>query len=72
LLAVCLGDVPPPDWLGTVRACPEVCLDAAEEREDPGLLDGLDGQAIEPGRTTVAADPFPRLPQDVIPVDPVV
>jgi hypothetical protein len=72
LLAVCFRNVPPPDWLGTVRACSEIRLDASEEWEDPGLLDGLNGLPIEPWRTTVAADPLPRLPQDVIPVDPVV
>ena len=56
----------------TVGACTKALLELGEHLPHPVGLHRLQGHAIDPGGATIGSDPFPRLPQDVTPVDAVV
>jgi hypothetical protein len=73
LAAVWLRDVHAPGGRGTVRALAQVSLKLAEHPVSPVLLlHERQGHLVHPGGTAVLPDPFPRLPQDVTPVNTVI
>ena len=73
LAAIWLRDVHAPGRRGTVPARAEILLKLAQHAGNPvDLLHMRQGDPIHPGRTTIPADPLPRLPQDVTPVDTVI
>jgi len=55
-----------------VVACTEVLLELSEHSLGSVDLHRLQGQAIDPGGTTIGSHPLPRLPQHVTSVDAVV
>src|SRR5271166_5929896 len=60
-----LGDVDPPQWPGTVLIRPQLVGQSFEELSHPGLLNGVDGDAVDTRCALVGTDLAPRPPQDV-------
>ena len=65
-------DVHPPGRRRTIRSCAELAAQFGEHPLHAVVLHRDQSDPIHPCRTPIAADPFPRLPQDVTPVDTVI
>jgi len=72
LRPVGLGYLHPPHRRGAIPTCTEAALQLIQHALDAISLHRGQGHTIDPGRATIGSDSFPRLPQDVAPVDAVI
>ena len=71
LAALWFRDLHPPHWRRAIPACLEVIAQLTQHAVHAIDLHRAQGDPIHPGRALVRSDSFPRLPQDVTPVDTV-
>ena len=69
--AIGLGDISPEDQLRSIRPRAQRRAEFLEEGIDPALLNLRQRLPVDAGRATIPLDAPPRLPEDVIPPDPV-
>ena len=69
--AISLGDVSPEDQLRPIPSRPQRRAELLEERIDTALFNLGQRLRIDARRATIPLDPPPRLPEDVIPPEPV-